>query len=326
MRVGVLDVLDRAIGFDGAFFATVDPATLLYTSALRRAMPEGASPLFIAAELGSDDVNQLRYLARAAVPVGWLDAATRGERNRSARYRTAMAPFGLGDELRVALLAGGTCWGLLCLHRLGKEPAFQAADARMLARVARSLGAGLRRCLAAEVAAKNIDSDGPGVVIVATDGSVQHATPAGARWLDELQALDHPTTGLPTVVRAVTERLKASVEPALARVRAPSGAWLAVHAAPLGVGMGAIAVVIEPAGPVALSPLIMAAFGLTPREAEVCRRLLIGLARKTIAAELALSLHTVNDHVKAILDKTGVSSAGQLRAVVNAGGFVRHRA
>jgi DNA-binding CsgD family transcriptional regulator len=87
-----------------------------------------------------------------------------------------------------------------------------------------------------------------------------------------------------------------------------------VHASRLDDEQGSIAVVIEPTNPATLSPLIIAAFGLTGREGVVAQRLLAGLARKAIASELQISLHTVNDHVKAVYDKTGVSSAGQLRA------------
>ena len=77
-----------------------------------------------------------------------------------------------------------------------------------------------------------------------------------------------------------------------------------------------VAVVVEPTSPVALAPLIVAAYGLTARESQVTQRLLTGLARKTISSELRISLHTVNDHVKAVFAKTGVSSAGELRAQV----------
>jgi len=66
----------------------------------------------------------------------------------------------------------------------------------------------------------------------------------------------------------------------------------------------------------ALAPLIVAAYGLTRWERDVAQRLLAGLARKTIAAELRILQHTVNDHVKAVFDKTGVSSTGQLRATI----------
>jgi DNA-binding NarL/FixJ family response regulator len=94
---------------------------------------------------------------------------------------------------------------------------------------------------------------------------------------------------------------------------APSGQWLTIHASRLNGADQSIALIVEPTAPVALAPLIIAAYGLTDRESQVTQRLLTGLARKNIASELRISLHTVNDHVKAIFDKTGVSSAGELR-------------
>ena len=89
---------------------------------------------------------------------------------------------------------------------------------------------------------------------------------------------------------------------------------MTVSASRLDDAAGSIAVVIEPAGPLALAPLIVSGYGLTAREHDVTRLLLTGSARKAIAAELHLSPHTVNDHVKAVFDKTAVASAGELRA------------
>ncbi len=324
LRLGVLDRLAAGISFDGAFFALTDPATLLYTSAVRREMPDGASSAFIRAEFGADDVNQLRHLARAAVPVGWLDQVTRGERTASARFREAMAPFGLGDELRVALRAGGQCWGLLCLHRAARGTGFERRDAEVLRQVAPHLAAGLRRTVASQRVSAGHE-DGPGVVMLAGDGSVSASTPAGARWLAELAELDRPASGaLPMVVRSLVQELQGStgsVAPT-ARVQLRGGQWLVVHGAYLNDAADrSVAVVVEPASPAVLAPLIVAALGLTRREAQVCQRLLVGSPRKTIASELRLSLHTVNDHVKAIFDKTGTSSAGQLRMRVFADHF-----
>ena len=71
---------------------------------------------------------------------------------------------------------------------------------------------------------------------------------------------------------------------------------------------------VEPTSPLTLAPLLVAGFALTARESEVTRRLLIGLARKSIATQLGISPHTVNDHIKSVFDKTGTSSAGELRA------------
>jgi DNA-binding CsgD family transcriptional regulator len=318
---GLLTRLGAAIAFDGAFLAAVDPATLLYTRASRWGMPPEASGAFLAAEFGVDDVNQLRQLVRQPSPVGWLDQATGGDRTAARRYREAMEPYGLGDELRVALLADGTCWGLLCLHRAQARAGFDAADAARLARMAPHIAGALRRALVTERATAEPTGDGPGVALLNPDGSVRSSTPAAARWLAELADLDQARPrDLPTVVESVVERLSSAGGDALgvarARVLAPSGQWLTVHASRLDDDMGSVAVVLEPTRATELAPLVVAAYGLTARESEVTRRLLSGLARKTIASELRISLHTVNDHVKAVFDKTGVSSAGELRAQV----------
>ncbi|GAC1607729.1 MAG: LuxR C-terminal-related transcriptional regulator [Mycobacteriales bacterium] len=317
---GLLAQLGAVIGFDGAFLATVDPATLLYTQAFRRGMPPEASSAFITAEFGVHDVNQLRQLVRLPSPVGWLDQATGGNRMMSSRHRQAMEPYGLGDELRVALLADGTCWGLLCLHRAQARAGFDAADAVRLGALAPHIAGALRRALLTQQASSANAADGPGVALLDPDGTVRSSTPAAARWLAELADLDQLRPHrLPTVVAAVVERLtsaRGDLDVARARVLAPSGTWLTVHASRLDDPEGSVAVVVEPTSPVALAPLIVAAYGLTARESEVTRQLLAGLARKTIASELRISLHTVNDHVKAVFDKTGVSSAGELRAQV----------
>ena len=323
---GLLDRLQGQIGFDGGFFATVDPASLLYTSAIRRDMPPEASAEFIRTEFGELDVNQLRYLARATSPVGWLDEATGGRRTNSLRYREAMRPFGLGDELRMALRVDGLCWGLICLHRTEKSHAFSASDAALLGNLSVHAAQALRRSVVADAAVHDWDPDGPGVAVIGPESEVESVTPAAARWLEELGELDYPRrAGLPTVVRAVIDRLTQRPDAdgdgtplPRVRVRSPSGRWLVLHASNLdrvtGAGPVGVVLVIEPAAPALLAPLIVAAHGLTSREAEVARRALAGLARKTIASELHISLHTVNDHLKAIFDKVGVGSAGQLRA------------
>ena len=51
---------------------------------------------------------------------------------------------------------------------------------------------------------------------------------------------------------------------------------------------------------------------LTPRELDVTRAIARGLSTTEIAAELHLSPHTVHDHVKAVFEKVGVSSRGEL--------------
>ncbi|MDX6229895.1 MAG: hypothetical protein QOI76_3285 [Frankiales bacterium] len=281
-------------------------------------MPVAASAAFVAAEFGGDDVNQLRELVHRPVAVGWLDETTRGERISARRYREAMRPFGLGDELRSALISAGSCWGLLCLHRSEPGAGFTAREAALLGAVSPYVAQALRISLLLEQTAVSDEWNGPGVLILNPDGALRTSTAAGSYLLEQLAALDAPRSlPLPTVVAAVVEQLRLPRERgtvvARARARTNQGQWLTVHAARLDDLDRSIAVIVEPTQPAELAPLLIAGYGLTAREGEVARALILGSSRKLIASNLHVSVFTVNDHVKAVFAKTDVSSAGQLR-------------
>ena len=102
---------------------------------------------------------------------------------------------------------------------------------------------------------------------------------------------------------------------ARARVRTPSGTWLVVRAIVLsGDGSPRTAVTIEPARAHDLAPLIADAYGLTDRERAVTQLVAQGLATAAIAARLYISPWTVQDHLKSIFEKVGVSTRGELVA------------
>src|SRR2546423_1793225 len=92
LRCEVLARLRKIMTIDAAFFATVDPATILFTSASADDPLGSANALFMDNEFGGKDVNKFAELAAASSPVSSLDRATRGERASSARYREVIPP------------------------------------------------------------------------------------------------------------------------------------------------------------------------------------------------------------------------------------------
>src|SRR3712207_6762766 len=116
-RVEAVRRLRKLIPVDASFFATADPATLLFTSAVADDILARATPQFVENEFLQDDSVKFASLTRGRSPVDSLGVATKGELDLSPRYREILAPMDLGDELRAALVVGSKCWGFMCLHR-----------------------------------------------------------------------------------------------------------------------------------------------------------------------------------------------------------------
>ena len=99
----------------------------------------------------------------------------------------------------------------------------------------------------------------------------------------------------------------------MARVLTESGTWVVLHGATLVSAGGArVAVIVEPAHPTRIAPLLMSAYGLTERERDVTRLVLQGESTAAIAERLVVSAHTVQQHLKSIFEKTGVHSRRDL--------------
>jgi DNA-binding CsgD family transcriptional regulator len=319
--LGAARILERSLPFDGVCLVTMDPATLLPTDEIvENGLPEQATARLTEIELGGEDFTSFAELARAARPAASLSAATGGDLDRSRRHRELKRPNGFGDELRAALVSEDATWGGLTLLRGADVRPFEADETELLASVARHLAEGLRRATLFGALSSAGDSTGSaGLVLLAPDNSVELADAAAERWLAELLEAS-PGRELPPVVGAAASRARAIVAgdtagpPARARVRAPSGQWLLVHGSTLDDDR--TAVIIEPARPHELAPLIADAYGLSERERAVTQLVAQGLPTSAIAARLHISPWTVQDHLKAIFEKVGVSSRGELVARV----------
>jgi GAF domain-containing protein len=200
--------LRAVLPVDSFWFATADPATLLFTGSLVDSIPEKATPLFIANEFLENDVNKWTRLAQAKLPVNSLYLATKGMPDRSPRYRDICLPLGFGDELRAALRTGHSSWGFMCLHRERNGSRFTEAEVAMLAALAPHIAQGLRAALLLDHAESTDGTKGPGLLLLAEDMSLVAATEAGRYWLSEIS--DRPNRQeLPQAIYAIVARLAA---------------------------------------------------------------------------------------------------------------------
>jgi DNA-binding CsgD family transcriptional regulator len=75
-----------------------------------------------------------------------------------------------------------------------------------------------------------------------------------------------------------------------------------------------LAISIDPALGEQRLGMLLAAYGLSPREREVCRQVIAGYPTTGIAAHLFVTANTVQHHLKSVFAKVGVRSRGELVA------------
>ena len=301
---------------------TLDPASLLITSHYNAQMPE-LPPEALALEYYDDDVNKLVDVARSERGWSTLHEATGGDPSGSPRWRANIA-LGGDQELVAALRTrDGQVWGALGLYREPGQPMFDRDECGFIAAASAQLAEGARRGLLIGEATDPEGPDAPGLVVVNDRWEIESTTPGVQRWLDELPDGDVAGGRLPSALLTVAARAlrsaqsagdgEASTELAVARVLARSGSWLVLHGAVLSsTDARRVAVIVEPAHPARIAPLLMAAYGLTEREQEVTRLVLTGSSTMEIADALVVSAHTVQQHLKSVFDKTGVRSRRDL--------------
>ncbi len=300
---------------------TLDPASLLATSHYEQGLPEIPQE-WLAHEYFEDDFHKMADVARSERGVSTLHEATGGDPSRSRAWNLYIRPYGGDQELLVALRTpAGETWGVLGLYREPGQPQFDANEIELLREVAPYLAQGAQRGLLVGEASDPQGPDHPGLIVLKDDWTVESLTPGMEHWLSELPDGDWGAGGkLPSSVLSVAARAlrtaeneDAPGEVALARVLSREGRWIVLHGAAL-VADGArrAAVIVEPAHPARISPLLMAAYQLTEREQDVTRLVLRGDSTARIADIMYVSPHTVQQHLKSVFEKTGVRSRREL--------------
>jgi DNA-binding CsgD family transcriptional regulator len=310
--------------FQGPCWFTLDPASLLITSHFNPMLREELPREMLEFEYYGKDVYDLASTARSESGMSSIYEATGGDPSSSPRWQANVA-MGGDQELIVTLRArSGESWGTVTVYREPGAAMFSDEETDLLRALAPSLGEGARRAL---LIGEAQDPDGPhppSLLVLSATGEVESSTPGVERWVSDLPGGNWDAGRLPEAVKSVAAQAlrtaqgrDAPGEVALARVLSRSGTWVVLHGATMvSEGPQRVAVIVEPAHPARIVPLLMAAYGLTEREQEVTRLVLQGDSTAQIAEQLVVSPHTVQEHLKHIFEKTGVSSRRDLTGKV----------
>jgi DNA-binding CsgD family transcriptional regulator len=301
----LLGLLRPKVPYDAHVFAMTDPVTRVGTS------PHADVPMLPWSRL--PEVIRWRYLTLVnrvdrllSSPASSLLTATRSP-SESPMWEHVLRELGIVDTASVAFGDRYGAWGYLELWRT--SGAFSTDELSLLDRIAPPVALGLRSAVARTFVdpADQLLPVGPAVVVLGPDLGVRTQTQAAAAALLQLLPPDEPMAPIPAAAYNIGAALIAQEEgipvgEPWSRVHLGGSRWVTVKASRLGTD---IAVSIEPSTPAERMDLFARAFGLSARESEVLSLLGIGLDSREIAGQLVLSEHTVNDHVKAVLAKTG---------------------
>ena len=325
--------LRKVIENDASCCHTLDPHTRLMTSdspdeLIERGVfapdeTQAAGELVVRSEYLVEDVNTFAGLAAQRVPVGILDHVTRGDPQRSPRYRDLLLPADIPHELRAAFVIRGRVWGAVHIARRAASGPFEQRDVDALAAAAGAIARGIRASLRFDAARRGTGVDAPGLVVLGPQDDVELITPPARELLASLRpdGPDYADDAIATPVLALASFVRGAPEAGQGGsnvVTVPgSDGWITLHASlPGSPGDGRIAVVLERAGGARSATVRLEAFGATAREREVATLLARGLSRAELAEALVLSPHTVEDHVKSLYEKLGVASRQELVARV----------
>ncbi len=335
LRVQVMAEL-RSVMEVGAFaFVLTDPRTAVGVAPVADVPWMGELPRQIALKYLTS-VNRWTTLDRA--PVALLHETTGGDPGRSLVWRELLCRHGVSDVASAVFADRFGCWAFLELWRAGGDARFTHAEAELLAGVVTPLTSALRRCQGRALTSalrrcqgRALTLRGPSpvspaapLVLLLTDRlEVVGQTPETAACLRLLVPPAEGRAPIPAAAYNVAAQLlanEAGVDdgPPTARVHVGGNLWMTARAARLQAATGeeppAIAVTLEPTSATDRLDLVARAFALTPRERDLLERL-PGRSTRELAEAMVLSEHTVQDHLKAIFDKTGTRSRRSLLAL-----------
>ncbi|MET0459649.1 MAG: helix-turn-helix transcriptional regulator [Ilumatobacteraceae bacterium] len=312
LRVAVLAELRSAVPFDAFAWLLTDPVTCVGSSPVADVPDMSDLPRVIRAKYLSR-VNRWTHLAPdvAATLVGSTDS----DRSGRDTWCGMLAGYGIVDVASVVFRDAMGCWGFIDLWR--RTGPFTGEECHLLGALNGLLTPSLRRAqLPTFATASTLHVDGPAVLLLDDDLTVVGHTERSECYLRALLPTDDGGTAIPAAAFNVAAQLLAieagnDDRPAQARIHVPGRSWMTTSAARITATAPhgpTIAVSIEPTPPAERASLYARVAGLTGRETDVLHAVVTGRDTRRAAHVLAISEHTVQDHLKAIFAKTSTDS------------------
>jgi len=316
LHKAAIDVVDQVVTSELTCWATIDPDTVVISTMTpgRNRIPPEYEPALAEAEYAGTERHSFAELAHRPFPVARLSDLPYREVIGHRRLNEVWRPLGLDHEVRAMFTVDGACWGGAGLVRSGGE--FTDREVDFLASVSPVIAAATR--IAVRTGARGHRGvPGPAIVVTGPRGEPRALTPAALAWQDELDQIA-PGRARVLLRALVTGALAAASGTFEARVQAATGGWVIMQASRLvsDDAQPEVVVTIEPAGGHHLVGMLLAAYGLTSREREICLEVISGHSTAGIADRLSISPHTVQDHLKAAFTKVGVRSRAELVATL----------
>lgn len=315
--------LQRTVGFDRWCWPIADPETLLPGGGIADHDYGPGVPRSLELEYSGDDFAAKHIMARRVNPAASLSAETGRDLGRSTRWSEILRPAGIGDVAVVACRDPLGCWGWIEAYRDRADRPFDEQDLDLLASLGPSLGGALRRNALGVGRERAAVERSPGVLVLDADLRLRSWTSAARLWVEALPAarLSEAWGILPTIIypAATLARAGAGADRAHALLRGVDGHWVMIEASPFeGEHDGEIAVTLRAPTPVEILRLLGRIYALTARELDLVRLLLAGLDTRSVGDRLHISVHTVQDHLKSVFEKTGIHSRRELLATLGA--------
>lgn len=313
LRTALVEELRRQVGFDVYVWLLTDPETEVGSAPLANAPSPADLPRLIRTKYLT---STNRWTALDKNPVATLPDATGADLERSRVWREVLASYGVGDVASVVFRDPHGCWGWLDLWRSRDAASFSDRERIYLTDITVAVTQALRRCQARtfdHVPPAAAERSGPVVLILSPLLDVKAQTPETEAYLRALVPPDDDRQPIPAGAYNVAAQLLAVEEGVdhhqpSTRVHLAGGVWMTLRAARVDATDSpdqAIAVTIEHASPAERRAIFTRSHGLSPRETALVDCLAQGADTRTIANELFLSGHTVQDHLKSIFAKTG---------------------